>query len=140
MKRLLLTIAAVASVVLSWAVVHTMFALRYAHLYYSDPEGGIDFHDNYLPDYGDFAYVAFTVGMSFARRARNALGSFWATFTRYSTPPALSNASSMAFLTPCVVLFRTPLGLPFPIWAANSGRIAFFSFFRGAEEGAEGGF
>jgi uncharacterized membrane protein len=64
--KVALTIAAVASVVLSWAVVHTMFALRYAHLYYSDPEGGIDFHDGHLPDYGDFAYVAFTVGMAFA--------------------------------------------------------------------------
>jgi uncharacterized membrane protein len=72
--KVALTIAAVASVVLSWAVVHTMFALRYAHLYYTDPEGGIDFHDGHLPDYGDFAYVAFTVGMAFAVSDTDVIG------------------------------------------------------------------
>lgn len=64
--KVALTVAAVATVVSAWAVVHTMFTLRYAHVYYSEPEGGIDFHDCQLPDYGDFAYVAFTVGMAFA--------------------------------------------------------------------------
>ena len=51
----------------SWGVVHTVFTLRYAHRYYRDPIGGIDFKsgDDYAPDYGDFAYVAFTVGMTF---------------------------------------------------------------------------
>jgi uncharacterized membrane protein len=52
--------------VLSWAVVHTVFALRYAHEYYTPPVGGIDFKSGeYEPDYGDFAYLAFTVGMTF---------------------------------------------------------------------------
>ena len=50
---------------LSWAVVHTVFALRYAHLYYTDTPGGIDFKQEPMPDYHDFAYVAFTVGMTF---------------------------------------------------------------------------
>jgi uncharacterized membrane protein len=63
----LLTIAAVLAVVFSWSVVHTMYALRYAHLYYRDSPGGIDFHDEEsLPDYRDFGYLAFTIGMSFA--------------------------------------------------------------------------
>jgi uncharacterized membrane protein len=63
----LLISAAVATVVLSWATVHTVFALRYAHEYYAEsPIGGIDFkaHD-YAPDYRDFAYVAFGIGMTF---------------------------------------------------------------------------
>jgi uncharacterized membrane protein len=64
--RVLLTVMSVATVVSAWAVVHTMYALRYAHLYYSEPAGGIDFHSDELPDYHDFMYVAFTVGMSFA--------------------------------------------------------------------------
>jgi uncharacterized membrane protein len=38
--------------------------LRYADLYYA-AESGIDFHDDRAPDYGDFAYVAFTIGMTF---------------------------------------------------------------------------
>ncbi len=54
------------TVVVSWSVVHTVFALRYAREYYSTPVGGIDFKsDDEEPDYQDFAYVAFTVGMTF---------------------------------------------------------------------------
>jgi uncharacterized membrane protein len=56
---------AVASVVVSWAVVHTVFTLRYARLYYGDPVGGIDFNDDARPDFSDFAYVAFTIGMTY---------------------------------------------------------------------------
>jgi uncharacterized membrane protein len=55
---------AVATVALSWLAVHTVFTLRYAHLYYLDG-GGIDFHNDQAPDYGDFAYVAFTLGMTY---------------------------------------------------------------------------
>ncbi len=63
----LLTVASVLTVTLSWCVVHTMYGLRYAHLYYRERPGGIDFHDeDGAPDYGDFMYLAFTVGMSFA--------------------------------------------------------------------------
>jgi len=56
---------AVASVFVSWALVHTVFTLKYARLYYTGTPGGIDFHDNVAPDYRDFAYLAFTVGMTF---------------------------------------------------------------------------
>jgi uncharacterized membrane protein len=55
----------VASVALSWAVVHTLFCLKYARLYYQAPAGGIDFHQEGEPEYADFAYLAFTVGMTF---------------------------------------------------------------------------
>lgn len=55
----------VLSVVLSWMVVHTIFTLRYARLYYVDVDGGIDFNQEEPPDYGDFAYVAFSIGMTF---------------------------------------------------------------------------
>jgi uncharacterized membrane protein len=51
--------------VTSWALVHTVFALRYAHVYYTAPVGGIDFKSDEAPDFRDFAYVAFTVGMTF---------------------------------------------------------------------------
>jgi uncharacterized membrane protein len=53
-------------VVLSWALVNTVFALKYARGYYSGGDGGIDFGQREPPAYSDFAYVAFTVGMSFA--------------------------------------------------------------------------
>jgi uncharacterized membrane protein len=54
----------VLSVLLAWAVVHTVFTLRYADLYYG-MGGGIDFNEGADPDYRDFAYVAFTVGMTY---------------------------------------------------------------------------
>jgi uncharacterized membrane protein len=56
---------AVASVALSWTVVQTVFTAHYARLYYGDPVGGIDFNQEARPGYSDFAYLAFTVGMTF---------------------------------------------------------------------------
>jgi uncharacterized membrane protein len=56
------------SVVAAWLTVHTVYMLRYARLFYGgDEPGGIDFHqgDDYQPDYGDFAYLAFTLGMTY---------------------------------------------------------------------------
>lgn len=62
----LFTVIGVSTVVISWALVHTLYVLRYAHLYYSDDPGGIDFKtDDDAPAYVDFAYVAFTIGMTF---------------------------------------------------------------------------
>jgi uncharacterized membrane protein len=56
------------SVGAAWLTVHTVYMLRYARLFYGGEEpGGIDFHqgDGYRPDYGDFAYLAFTLGMTY---------------------------------------------------------------------------
>ena len=55
----------VASVALSWFAVHTLFTLRYALLYYSGADGGIDFNQKLPARYLDFAYLAFTIGMTF---------------------------------------------------------------------------
>jgi len=56
---------ALVSVVVSWALVHIIFTLRYAHLYYDGEVGGIDFNQSDRPTYTDFAYLAFTIGMTF---------------------------------------------------------------------------
>jgi uncharacterized membrane protein len=53
------------TVAASWFAVHTLFTVHYARLYYSDEPGGINFHDPERPRFRDFAYVAFTVGMTF---------------------------------------------------------------------------
>ncbi|ASR34562.1 hypothetical protein BAY61_05675 [Prauserella marina] len=55
----------VGSVVLAWGAVHTIFTTRYARLYYTAPVGGIDFNESAAPTYSDFAYLAFTIGMTF---------------------------------------------------------------------------
>ena len=60
-----INVAAVLSVVLAWAIVHTTYTLHYARLYYAGAPGGIEFGEKSPPDYFDFAYVAFTVGMTF---------------------------------------------------------------------------
>jgi uncharacterized membrane protein len=62
--RGLLTALALGSVAVAWSSVHTVYVLRYARLYYSPPEGGIDFHGD-APDYVDFAYLALTIGMTY---------------------------------------------------------------------------
>jgi uncharacterized membrane protein len=56
---------AVISVFVSWTLVHTVFTLKYARLYYSGTPGGIDFNEAEAPDYADFAYLSFTIGMTF---------------------------------------------------------------------------
>ncbi len=67
--EVLLEAFGVFTIVCSWLLVHTVFALRYAHVYYTEPEGGIDFKTQPRgtedPDYLDFAYTAFTIGMTF---------------------------------------------------------------------------
>jgi len=59
-----MTALGVVSVVLAWALVHTVYTLRYADLYYQH-EGGVDFNQTEEPDYRDFAYLAFTIGMTY---------------------------------------------------------------------------
>lgn len=61
----LLTVVAIITVLLAWTTVHTVFLLRYAHLFHRLAPGGIDFPGTPEPDYQDFAYLAFTIGMTF---------------------------------------------------------------------------
>lgn len=66
---------AALTILFSWFMTHTMFALHYAHGYYSDSDpddgkhsdlGGLEFPgDNGEPDYWDFLYFAFVIGMTF---------------------------------------------------------------------------
>jgi uncharacterized membrane protein len=53
------------SVGAAWITVHTLYMLRYARLYYAPPQGGIDFNQDEPPAYRDFAYIAFTLGMTY---------------------------------------------------------------------------
>ena len=62
------------AVICSWSLVHTVFGLRYAHTYYGDPDGaagpkphagGLEFPGEREPDYMDFAYFSFVIGMCF---------------------------------------------------------------------------
>lgn len=70
--RVLHLIVAIAGMILSWILIHTIFTLRYAHIFYGDnkikPEihaAGLEFPDDKKPDYLDFAYFSFVLGMTF---------------------------------------------------------------------------
>ncbi|MFD7159806.1 DUF1345 domain-containing protein [Kribbella sp. NPDC059898] len=53
-------------VFMTWATVHLMYAARYAHLYFREPEGGIDFNNEAeVPSYRDFFYFSYNLGMTF---------------------------------------------------------------------------
>ncbi len=60
---------ALATIVLAWLFGNTIYALHYAHLYYMTDDGedigGIDFPDCDEPDYWDFLYFSYTLGMTF---------------------------------------------------------------------------
>lgn len=66
------TIVSLSPVLLSWLLLHTTFAIRYAHLYHDHNKlktgsniGGLDFPTKEEPDYLDFAYFSFVIGMTF---------------------------------------------------------------------------
>jgi uncharacterized membrane protein len=58
-------VVGILTVAASWFAVHTLFTVHYARLFYSDDPGGINFHDPEPPRFRDFAYVAFTIGMTY---------------------------------------------------------------------------
>ncbi|MHC5795711.1 DUF1345 domain-containing protein [Lacisediminihabitans sp. FW035] len=60
----LLAALALVSVALSWILLHTLYTLRYASQYYT-ADKGIDFNQDAPPQYTDFAYVSFTLGMTY---------------------------------------------------------------------------
>ena len=65
-RRALLVSLAVVTVILSWTVVNSVFTLRYADLFYRSSRPAVDFGDPAdRPDYRDFAYLAFTIGMTY---------------------------------------------------------------------------
>lgn len=61
----------VLTIVLSWCMLHVIYAVHYAHLYYDPAErkdnkarGGVAFPETKEPDYWDFVYFSFVVGMT----------------------------------------------------------------------------
>jgi uncharacterized membrane protein len=67
--RTVLMILAVGTTLISWTLIHTVFALHYAHEFYGGEDvgrgGGMKFPNEPQPDYWDFIYFSFVVGMTF---------------------------------------------------------------------------
>jgi uncharacterized membrane protein len=103
-ERLTLSVTAL---LLSWLLIHTVFAFHYARLYYFLPDGhkkhhgGLKFPDDDEPDYLDFAYYSFVVGMT-SQVSDVAVLSRSAAFRRESAIAVLPAASwSRASLMSC---------------------------------------
>ncbi|MBI8989349.1 MULTISPECIES: DUF1345 domain-containing protein [Corynebacterium] len=70
-ERILLSLFGLIAVCATWTFVHLLFMLQYASQHYSDHADGdtgrgIDFNQPEAPRYTDFAYTAFTFGMTYA--------------------------------------------------------------------------
>ncbi|PYI68160.1 DUF1345 domain-containing protein [Arthrobacter livingstonensis] len=63
--KFLLALLAMTCTAMSWLLVHTLFTLRYAEIYYGGEPGGISFNQDEPPQYTDIAYMAFSVGMTY---------------------------------------------------------------------------
>ena len=63
--RVIDLVLGLVTVVASWFLVHTIYMLNYARLYYLRPEGEVDFNEKQPPQYTDFAYLALTLGMTY---------------------------------------------------------------------------
>jgi uncharacterized membrane protein len=63
----------IVAVICSWLLTHTVFAIHYAHVFYSDTieetsrkrHGGLEFPGTKDPDYLDFVYFSYVIGMTF---------------------------------------------------------------------------
>ena len=71
-NKILQTLVSMSPILLSWFLLHSIFTIRYAHLYNDHNRlntgsdiGGIDFPSDPEPDYLDFAYFSFVIGMTF---------------------------------------------------------------------------
>ena len=74
--KIILIILSIISVVFSWVMIHTSYALHYCRLYYHKQDdngvdfptgmrGGVDFPSTELPSLKDFCYLSFTIGLSY---------------------------------------------------------------------------
>lgn len=63
--RFFLATVGVSSIVTSWFLIHTLHTLKYAAMHYGHKGGAVDFNQDDPPCYADFAYLSFTIGMTF---------------------------------------------------------------------------
>lgn len=63
--RVIDLVLGLVTIVASWFLVHTIYMLKYARLYYQGVAGDVDFNEKQAPQYTDFAYLAFTLGMTY---------------------------------------------------------------------------
>jgi len=72
LNKYIVTAINLSAVIFSWLLLHIVFTFRYAHIYYEDVHENpnkkyraLDIPDEPYPDYLDFAYFSFVIGMTF---------------------------------------------------------------------------
>ena len=65
LKPALFIASTLGALILSWSLIHTIFTLHYARMYYRSKEPTMDIPGTDNPDYFDFAYFAFGIGATF---------------------------------------------------------------------------
>ncbi len=94
----LLAALALVSVALSWILLHTLYMLRYASQYYTAEEG-IDFNQERPPQYTEFAYLSFTLGMTYQVSDTN--------ITNHSVRKTVLQHTLLSFVFGSVILATT---------------------------------
>ena len=87
------------TVLLSWAFLHTIFAVHYAHEYYCGPKHGLEFPGDESPDYWDFIYYAFTLGTACATADVNVTGKLMRRITTFHSILAFFYNTTILALT-----------------------------------------
>lgn len=87
------------TVLLSWTFLHTIFAVHYAHEYYTNPKQGLEFPGDEPPDYWDFMYYAFTLGTACATSDVNVTGKLMRRLTTFHSIAAFFFNTTILALT-----------------------------------------
>lgn len=91
-----------ATLSLSWTFSNMVYALHYAHMFYMEKDGadtgGLEFPDTREPDYWDFVYFSFCLGMTFQTSDVNMLsGPFRRVTTLHCLAAFVFNLGIIAF-------------------------------------------
>ena len=88
----------VITLAVAWLFSNSVYALHYAHLYYvTGSDGGLDFSGSNDPDYGDFIYFAYTLGMTFQTSDTGVMQSMRRVVTVHSFAAFVFNIGVLAF-------------------------------------------
>src|SRR5262249_49406167 len=104
-------VLATITIVLSWAFIHTIFALHYAHEYHAEHRkhrGGLEFPGEGAPDYWDFVYFSFVIGMA-AQTADVAV-------TSKTIRPTVAAPGLVSFVFNAPLLALPPNNAPPAVW------------------------
>jgi uncharacterized membrane protein len=64
-SRVFEAVVTIASIAVGWLLIHSIYAIRYARHWYNAQQQSVDFNTDSKPRFSDFAYLSFTLGMTY---------------------------------------------------------------------------